>query len=336
MKRQIWLVASFFLFTILFSPVKLLAAPYYEGKVIKIIVGYAVGGGYDLMARLLAKHLSKYIPGKPTIVVENMVGADSMISANYGYNSVKPDGLTIVTFDRGLPFAQLLKDGGVKFDITKFSWIGSAAVEPYLLVIRSDLPYKTFDDLRKAKGPIHLGTVGVTGADYQFCTFVKEFLGVNVNIVHYISTEAIMLGIERKEVDGRGGSLTSVQRYIERGLVRPLLRGRLSAPEIENLPVDEDLATNKKHKTLMAIRSIPDQIGRPFVAPPGTPDNIMRILRDAFAKVAEDPELKEESKKIKMTVKYVPADECMKTLNFLLNQPEDIVREISKYIKVNK
>lgn len=333
MKRQVSLAVSFFLFALLFSPIQLLAAPYYEGKVLKIIVGYEAGGGYDRMARLLAKHLPKHIPGKPSIVVENMIGADSMMAANYGYSMAKPDGLTIIAFDRAMPFSQLLKIEGVKFNIAKYSWIGSAAVEPYVLVIRSDLPYKTFDELRKAKEPINLGTVGIVGADAQFCTYLKEFLGLNTNIVHYISSAAIMLAIERKEVEGRGGSYSSVKPYVDRGLVRPVIRRRASEPEVENLPVAEDLTNNKTHKTLLSICSIPDQIGRPYVAPPGTPDNIMRILREAFVKVAEDPELKEESKKLKMTVKYVPADECLNLVNFLLNQPEDIVKEIAKYMK---
>lgn len=333
MKRQIWLVGSLFLFAVFFSPVKLLAAPYYEGKVIKILVGYEAGGGYDRMARLLAKHLPKHIPGKPAIIIENMVGGDSLVVASYGYNSAKPDGLTIIAFDRGLVFSQLLKLEGVKFDITKFSWIGSTAVEPYVFVIRSELPYKTFDELRRAKELIHFGSVGTVGPDYQFCTFLKEFLGVNMKSVHYISSAAIMLAIERKEVDGRGASYSGVKASIERGLVRPLIRGRVSEPEIENLPVDESLATDNKQKTLMAVRSGPDQTGRPYVAPPGTPTDIMNILKNAFTKVAEDPELKEESKKLNMRVRYTSADECLKVINYLLNQPEDIIEEIRKYIK---
>jgi len=129
------------------------AAPYYEGKVISIIVGFTPGGGYDRLSRILAKHLPEFIPGKPTILVQNVPGAGSMIAANQLYNLSKPDGLTIGIFNRGLPFAQLLKAEGVKFDLAKYSWLGSAAVETATLALRSDLPFKTVDDILKAKDP---------------------------------------------------------------------------------------------------------------------------------------------------------------------------------------
>src|SRR5918912_3397388 len=123
----------------------------FAGKTITIIVGYKPGGGYDATARMLARHLPQHIPGKPTVIVQNMPGGNSIIAANHMYNAAKPDGLTIGTFNRNLPIAQLTKVAGVKFDITKFAWIGSAANETTLLAIRNDLPYKNFEDPRKAK-----------------------------------------------------------------------------------------------------------------------------------------------------------------------------------------
>ena len=176
MKRQILcLIFIFFIITLFVSSQTVLAAPYYEGKTVRIIVGFAPGGGYDRIARLLAKHLPKHIPGKPTVLVENMEGASSIIAANYIYNQAKPDGLTIGTFNRGLPFAQLLKTEGVRYDVTKFSWIGSAAVEATILAMRSDLPYKTVDDLRKVKEPIPLAGMGPGTSDTQFAILLKEF-----------------------------------------------------------------------------------------------------------------------------------------------------------------
>ena len=211
---------------------------------IKIIVGHGAGGGYDRMARLMAKYLPKYIPGNPTILVEYIAGASGLIAANHVYNIAKPDGLSIVTVDRGLPIAQLLKAEGVRFDARKFSWIGSAAIEGTVLCIRSDLPYKTFSDLQKAKDPIHLGSVGPANTSHQFPILLKEFLGIKINLVIYPSSADSMLAIERKEADGRAGSYSSLRPFIERGLVRPLIRGKVSEAGIENLPVDEDLTTD--------------------------------------------------------------------------------------------
>src|SRR5919108_1620445 len=134
--------------------------PPYAGKTVTIIVGYKAGGGYDATARLLARHLPKHLAGSPTVIVQNMPGANSIIAANHMYNVAKPDGLTIGTFNRNLPIAQLTKVEGVKFDVTKFQWVGSAANESTILAIRSDLPYKTFDELRKAKQTVVIGSTG--------------------------------------------------------------------------------------------------------------------------------------------------------------------------------
>jgi tripartite-type tricarboxylate transporter receptor subunit TctC len=262
-----------------------------------------------------------------------MEGASSIIAANHIYNIAKPDGLTIGTLNRGLPFAQLTKVEGVKYDITKYAWIGSGAVEATILTIRSDLPYKTIDDLRKVKEPIPLAGMGPGTSDTQFAILLKEFAGFNIKLIIYPSSADGMLAIERKEVDGRAGSYSSLKPFIERGLVRPMIRGRVSEPGIENLPVNEDLTTDPKGKTIMAMLASTDGIGRPFVAPPGTPPDIMNILKDAFAKVANDQELKEDAKKNKMDVTYIPGDECLKVLNYLFNQPEDIIKEFGKYIK---
>ncbi len=310
-----------------------ISAPYYEGKVIRVIVGHEVGGGYDRIARLLAKHLSKHIPGKPVIIVENMPGAQTIIAANYLYNIAKPDGLTIETFDRGLPFSQLLKLEGVKFDITKFSWIGSAASETMILALRTDLPYKSVEDIRKAKEPIYLAGVGAGASDTQFPILLKEFCKFNLKLIDYPSSAASMLAIERKEVDGRAGSYSSLKPFIERGLMRPLVRSRVSGPEVANLPVNEDLTTNKMGKTIMAMLASADRVGRPYVAPPKTPADVMAILRDAFSKVIQDPVLKEEANKIMMSLEYTNAEETLKILTDLMSQPDDIVKEFSKYIK---
>lgn len=332
-KQKVCLLLAIFALLMIILPRTSLAAPYFEGKKISIIVGFAPGGGYDRMARILAKHLPKYIPGRPAIVIETMEGAASMIAANHIYNIAKPDGLTLGTFERGIAFAQLLKTEGVRFDLRKYSWVGSTAVESTVLVVRTDLPYKTFADLQKVKEPIHFASSGVGTQDTQFPILIKEFLGVNAKLVVYPSSSAAMLALERKEVDGRGSSYSTIKPYIERGLVRPLIRGRISEPEIENLPVDEDLTTNQKGKTFMAMSSVVSKFGRPYVAPPGTPAEIMDILRNAFAKAAKDPELQAEAKKSRMEVEYVSADECLKVLNYLFNQPDDIVREFGRYVK---
>jgi tripartite-type tricarboxylate transporter receptor subunit TctC len=314
-------------------PLSVWAQPY-AGKTVTIVVGYKPGGGYDRTARILARHLPNHIPGKPAVIVQNMPGANSLIAANHVYNVARPDGLTIGTFNRNLPLAQLLKVDGVKFDMTKFAWIGSAASESTILAIRTDLPYRTLEDLKKADKPIIIGATGPGANTYDFPLLLKELLGFNFKVVSgYSSSSDIMLAIERKEVDGRAGSFSSIRPFIDRKLVRPMLRARASEPGIENLPVDETLAPNARAKAIMALRSAPEVIGRPYVMTPGTPPEMLRTMREAFVKAIADPALVAEAKKAKAELEYVSGDEAVKVMKEVLDQPEDVIKEFSKYIK---
>jgi tripartite-type tricarboxylate transporter receptor subunit TctC len=297
----------------------------YAGKTVTIVVGYKAGGGYDSTARVLARHLPKYIPGKR---------ANSMIAANHVYNVAKPDGLTLGTFNRNLPIAQMTKVDGVKFDMRKFVWIGSAASESTILAIRADLGYKSLDELKKSGKQIVIGATGPGANTYDFPLLLKDLLGLNLKIVSgYSSSTDIMLAVERKEADGRAGSYTSIRPFIDRKLVVPIVRARAIEKGIEKLPVDEDMAPNARAKAIMALRSAPEVIGRPYVMAPGTPEPIANIMREAFSKVLGDKELVAEATKAKMDLEFVPATEAQKVMKEMLEQPKDIVAEFSKYIK---
>ena len=307
---------------------------YYEGKTVTIVVGFKAGGGYDRTARILARHLPKHIPGKPNVIVQNMPGANSITAANHVYSVAKPDGLTIGTFNRNLVLAQLTNVSGVKYDMRKFAWIGSAASETTILAIRSDLPYKSFDELKKAGKTVVIGATGPGANTYDFPLLLKEFLGIDFKIVSgYSSSADIMLAVERKEVDGRAGSYSSLQQFIDRGLVRPLVRARAVEPGIENLPVDESLAPNPRARAIMALRSAPEVIGRPYVTTPGTREDVLKVLQVAFRSAIQDPELIAEAAKSKMELEYIGGDETLKIVNEVLSQPKDIVDEFAKYIK---
>jgi tripartite-type tricarboxylate transporter receptor subunit TctC len=335
MKRKtLNLVLILFVLSIFISPKELTGAPYYQGKVLRILVAFPPGGGYDRMARLLSRYLPKHIPGKPTVIVENMPGASSMIGCNYLYSIAKPDGLTIGTFNRAIPTAQLLKVSGANFDMLKYSWVGSAAVETTVLALRTDLPYKTLEDMKKARDPIIIGATGPGDLTYNFPILLKNFLELNLKIVTgYIATSDMLLATERKEVDGYASAYSSIAPHVARGVLRPVLRTKTPNPATDKLPAVEDLATGKMGKTIMEMFSVADRVGRPYVAPPGTPPEIMNILRDAFAKVAKDPELKADAQKLMMEVDYVPASDCLKEIQFLFSQPPEIVAEFGKYIK---
>jgi tripartite-type tricarboxylate transporter receptor subunit TctC len=308
-------------------------ASYYQGKTITIVVGYKPGGGYDRYARLIGKHLPKYIAGTPGVIVQNMPGASSVIAANHLFSVAKPDGLTIGTFNNATVVAQLIKVEGVRFDLTKFAWLGSAASDAVILTVRSDLPIRTAEDLRKAKQFV-IGTTGPGSSTHDFPALLDEFAGFNFKLVPgYSSSADVMLALERKEVDGRAGSYDSIKPFIDRGLVRPIIRNRTSAPGIEKLAVDENLATSQKGKLIMAVNAVPTQIYRPFVAPPGTAKDALKILRDAFANVLKDKELLAEAEKGKMTIDYVSPEDALKVVAEVLGQPPDVVQTLAKHIK---
>jgi len=316
------------------SPMAASAQPTFAGKTVTLIVGYKPGGGYDTTARMLARHLPNHLPGKPTVIVQNMPGGNSIIAANHLYMVAKPDGLTFGTFNRNLPIAQLTGVQGVKFDMQKFAWIGSAANEATILAIRSDLPYKNFDELRKAKQQVVIGSTGPGANTHDFPLLLKELLGVNIKLVSgYSSSADIMLAIERKEVDGRAGSYTSIKPFIDRKLVRPIVRARSMEAGLEQLPIDESFAPTPRAKAIMALRSAPEVIARPYVLPPGTSAEIVKIYRDSFAKAIKDPALVAEATKAQFDLDFTSGEEAVRILKEVLSQPKDIVAEFSKYIK---
>ncbi|HWP35472.1 MAG TPA: tripartite tricarboxylate transporter substrate-binding protein [Thermodesulfobacteriota bacterium] len=310
------------------------AAPFYEGKTLTIVVGYDPGGGYDRMARVVARHLPKHLPGSPAVVVQNMPGAASVIAANYLYTVAKPDGLTIGAFNRNLPLGQLVKAEGIRFDVRKFAWIGSMATENNLLLVRSDLPIASFADIQKLKEPLVVGATGPGASSYDFPMLLKAYLGANLRVLSgYKSSADTILALERKEVDAVVNSYSSVKPFIERGLLRPVVRTRATEPEIRHLPVDEELAPTPLARAVLALRSIPEVIGRPYVAPPGTPAERLEILREAFARVARDPEAIADAARGKLTLHYVPGAEAERIVAEIFTQPDEVVREFTKHVR---
>jgi tripartite-type tricarboxylate transporter receptor subunit TctC len=332
-RRTICLLVIFSLFFFFNANNELLGAPYFEGKVIKLIVGVPPGGGYDRMARTLARHLPRHIPGQPVIITGNMPGASTMIAANYIYNIAKPDGLRIATVFNSLCVAQLMKVKGHKFDLRKISWVGGTGPEAYLIAVRTDLPHKNFEDLIKSKYELIVGSTGAADATSVFPNLLKAYAGLKLKIAIYPGSADILLAVERKEVDGRAGSYGSLLPFIDRGLVRPLIRSRVSQPGVENLDVDENFATSKMGATIMRMYSSGRQIGRLYMAPPKTPDKVMGILRKAFADVGKDPAFMKDIKKNRLVYNYASADDILKVVNFVLNQPDNIVEEFGRRVK---
>lgn len=308
-------------------------ANFYEGKTITIQIG-AKSGSLAIAAQIVGHHLGKYIPGQPAVVVNFMPGAAHLLATNHVFNLAKPDGLTLLAANPNVAIAQLSKVEQVRFDVRKFQWLGSSGADGVAFSIRSDLPFKSFEELKKADRELVAGTTGPGSNAHDFPLLLKEFAGLKLKLVSgYPANSDVLLAVERKEVDSWSALATTIKLAADRGVVRPLVRGRVAVPGFENLPVDEDLATSQLGKSLMAIKSIPGAIGRAFAAAPGTPPERVAILRDALAKALNDPELIAEGKKAKIAFAFISHEQVTKDFNALLNQTPETLKEMGKYIK---
>ena len=306
---------------------------FYEGKTVTLVIG-ASGGSLEIAARIVARHLGKHLPGNPTVIVQNMTGAAHLVATNHVYNVAKPDGLTLLAANPNVGIAQLTKVEAARFDVRRFQWLGSTGADGVALSIRSDLPYQSWEELKKGGRELVVGTTGPGSNAHDFPLLLKEFAGAKFKLVSgYPANADILLAIERKEVDLWAAFATTIKLAADRGAVRPIVRGRVAIPGFESLPVDEELATSSVGKAIMGIRAAPLAIGRAFAAPPATPADRVKLLREALAKAVKDAEFNEEMKKARIEVGYIAPEEVLKMFNGLLEQPPEVQKEMVKYIK---
>ena len=335
--RRMWMLSilvSFSMIPLMVSSARGQSS-FYEGKTINLVIGAKGAGSLIAATQIVGHHLGKYIPGKPAVIVQSMPGAAHLLATNHVFNVAKPDGLTILASNPNVAVAQLAKVEQVRFDVRKFHWLGSTGADGVALSIRADLPYKTFEDIRKANRELIVGTTGPGSNAHDFPLLLKEFAGAKFRLVSgYPSNGDVMLALERKEVDVWAALATTIKLAVDQGVVRAIVRGRIATPGFEHLPVDEDLATSPLGKAIMGIKAAPLAIGRAFAVTPGTPADRVAILREAFAKVLRDPELQAEAKKAKIDLQHIPAEQVLKDFTALLNQTPEVLTEMGKYIKL--
>ena len=297
-------LAALLLMVTLIAPADLSAqANYFQGKTIRVVVGSSSGGGYDLWARLMAQHIGKHIPGNPTVVVQNMPGAGGVVAANYVYGIAKPDGLTLGAFNPALYFDQLVGRPEVKFDWSKFTWIGSPEQNQVLHYIRTDAPFKTIDDLRNAKEPPRCGSTGTGTTGHYFPRLLEETLGIKTIIVGgYQGGSEIDLAVERNEVVCWSPLVATYfgrepyKRWHKSGFTRVVVQtGAKRDERIKDVPTLNELMqqykTPEAGQRLAKVILTAATLGRPITAPPGVSAEYTKTLRDAYAATMKDPEL---------------------------------------------
>ncbi len=323
--------------TVLSGPA-LSAEDFYKGKTVKVIIGYSPGGGYDTYARIMARELGKHLPGNPRVISQNMTGAGSLKAANYIYNNAPKDGTVFGTFGRSMPLLPLLAKTKARFDATKFTWIGtpaSYADDAYLLLVRSDHPAKNVNDIRNKGGkPIFLGTtaIGSTGTDIPLV--LRNVLGLNLKLLSgYPGGTDINLAIERSEVYGRMLGMSSIKgtkpEWLEtRKIMRPLLQFARETrhPELPNVPLATELATNDEDKALIEMMEMPFLMARPFAAPPGVPAERAKILREAFFKAVNSEAYRSAAGKLGMDVSPRNGEQVAAMVKKMYALPKKLIR----------
>lgn len=289
------------------------AAPNYEGKTIRIIVGYSAGGGYDTYARVISRHMGKHIPGKPTLIVENMTGAGSLISANYMYKIAKPDGLTIGHFNGGLFFNQLFQEPGIEFDARKFVYLGAAVKEEPAFAFSRKSGITSMEKWVASKTPVKMGgvTVGAYTPD-NVIRLVRAALGLPIQLVSgYKGTADVRLAVEQGELAGTSWGWASMKstwrKSLESGDVTVILQGvEEPFPDLPKVPLAIKYAKTEDARQLIEVGiHSPSIFARPFVLPPGTPKEETQLLIKAFGETLKDKEFLAEAGKAKLDIEPV-------------------------------
>lgn len=318
--------------------------PDFKGKTVKIIIGTSTGGGVDLYTRLIAQYLGRYLLGQPSIIAQNMPGASSLVATNYMYNLAKPDGLTLGALQAGVYFAQILGRDTVKFDWSKFTWIGSPHRLEAQLYMRINSPYKTLEDIRNAAEPPRCGGAGTGATGYYVPKIIEQTLGLKFrHVTGYQSGAEIDLAVERGELHCRAFDIGSfvgrepTRTWYKTGIVRSLIQtGQTRDERLPDVPTLYELMN--QYKTPEPARRMATMVlsaggfGRPMVAPPGLSAELTRTLRDAYAKTMKDPEFVVETKKRRYDLEPVAGEEMNRMAGEVINQPPDVVERVKKLL----
>ncbi|MBI2361208.1 MAG: hypothetical protein HYV04_20270 [Deltaproteobacteria bacterium] len=316
--------------------------PYYKGKTVRIVVGFSAGGFYDRWARLVARHLGKHIPGNPDIIVQNMPGAGSAIATNYVYGVAKPDGLTLGMPSASVYMDQLVGRKEAKFDVRKFNWIGTQDKRHQVVYMRADTPFKSIEDVMKAKEPPKCGETGTASQGYLTLRLMEEALGAKFgSVLGYPGGAEIDLAVEKGEVVCRALSIDPFfgrepfNTWRKKAFARLLVQtGRTRDPRAPDVPTIHELMD--KHKTREMNRRVVEvllgvaEFGSPLFSAPGTPPEHVRALREAHAKAMKDPELVADAEKGKMDMAPSTGEDLEVITQKIMDQPADIIERVKK------
>ncbi len=315
---------------------------FYKGRTLTLYVASAPGGINDLTARLIAKHMPNFLPGKPTIVVQNLAGANGLALANRLYVNAEKDGTVIGILERATPQLAVQGDPNVRFDPLKLTWLGSVssyANDAYLLQVNASFPAKTVADLKQPGTPARLGTTGAGATNLIFSIIAKDVLGLNVQIVRgYAGAAAVFLAQQRGEVDGQINGLSALkagQRSLwEAGAFRPLVAFSRTTrlPELPDVPIARELTQDPKALSLIAFAEAPFFIALPLAAPPDLPPDRAKALQTAFMDMSRDPAFVADAQKLGLDVSPIDGDAVVKVITQMAATPKEVIAQFNQMV----
>jgi len=313
-------------------------ADFYKGKTIQIIVGFGAGGGYDLYARALGRHLGKHVPGNPNVVVQNMEGAGSVRAANYVYGGSPKDGTVIAAVNQNAPMYQLLGGAGARFEAAHLQWLGSMTNSNGTLYTWYTSGIKTLDDAKQTVVP--MGAVGAQSDSVIFPNLINEMLGTKFKpITGYAGSTQIHLAMERGEVMGRGGnSWSSLQTanasWIKEHKINLLVQvGFQKEPDLPDVPLLLDLVKDEEGKGVIRVISLPTAIGYGHWLAPEVPKDRLSALRSAYVAVMKDPEFIRETEKSRMDIRGQTGAEVEALVNQVIKTPQSVLDRTAHILK---
>jgi tripartite-type tricarboxylate transporter receptor subunit TctC len=324
----------------LFSGTAAAAADFYKGKTVKIIVGFSAGGGFDTYARALARHIGNHIPGQPTVVVENMTGAGSLIAANHVFKVAKPDGLTIGHFIGGLFLGQVLGQKGIEFDARKFEFIGAPITDHVVCALTKASGIISIESWMAAKTPVKMGGIAPgTSTPDNATRILKAALGLPIQLVSgYKGTADVRLAAESGEIAGGCWGWDSVsvtwRKALDSGAAKVILQAnRRNHPELPDVPQAIKFAKTEEGRKMIDVAIHGDSdIVRTYTLPPGTPKDRVEALRTAFDATLKDPEFLADAKKSKLNVDPVPVTAIEKDIAGLFKLDSALLNKLKEIL----
>ena len=334
------LLASFFV-TVAASAA--LAQQFYSGKTVRIVVGFAAGGGFDTYARAIARHLGKHIPGNPTLVVDNMAGAGSLLAANDLYSRAKPDGLTIGNFIGSLVLQQILESKGIEFDARRFEWVGVPVQDSTACALTKASGITNLDKWLAAKEPVKLGGEAPGANDSDVPRVLKAVLGLPIQLIEgYKGTSQIRLAAEAGEVAGGCWTWESIKttwrKGLESGDVNVVLQVNPQRhPDLTNVPNALEYAKTAEARQVIQVANLnPAAVLRAYALPPATPKERVELVRTAFMATMKDPEFLAETNKANLAVDPLPGAEVERIVAGFFKLPPAQVAKLKEILQPGK